>query len=157
MNDVLKNILWQQFGAAIDMLANAIKACPDTLWDTPQQYWYNAYHTIFYLDYYLSEPDGFMPPAPFGLSEFSLDEMPERTYSKEELLDYISECRKKCFDLIMGLAEDNAYRHWTNELRSYPTVEILLYNMRHVQHHAAQLNLLLRQNGFEPPKWVSQA
>ncbi len=27
-----KTMIWSQFGAAIDMLANAIRACPDDLW-----------------------------------------------------------------------------------------------------------------------------
>jgi uncharacterized damage-inducible protein DinB len=36
-------------------------------------------------------------------------------------------------------------------------VEILLYNMRHVQHHAAQLNLILRQTIDSAPGWVSKA
>lgn len=158
MEDALKNIFWQQFGASIDMLANAIKACPETLWDTPQQFWYNAYHCIFYLDYYLSDPEGFSPPEPFGFSEFDPDgALPERTYSKTELLDYLAICRKKCFDVIMELNDITAYKHWTNDYRSYPMAEMLLYNMRHVQHHAAQLNLLLRQNGYEPPRWVSRA
>jgi hypothetical protein len=30
----------------------------------------------------------------------------------------------------------------------------LLYNMRHVQHHAAQLNLILRQTIDSAPGWV---
>lgn len=157
MDDSLKNIYWQQFGAAIDMLANAVRNCPDELWDTPRQFWYNAYHCIFYLDYYLSEPLGFAPPEPFTLSEFSEHDMPERVYTKPELLEYIDACRKKCFDVIMMLTEESALKHWTNEYRSYPMAEMLLYNMRHVQHHAAQLNLLLRQNGVEPPRWVSRA
>ena len=39
---------------------------------------------------------------------------------------------------------------------NYPVLEILLYNMRHVQHHAAQLNLLLRQELDDAPDWVSR-
>jgi hypothetical protein len=27
-----RTIIWQQFGAAIDMFANALHACPDELW-----------------------------------------------------------------------------------------------------------------------------
>ncbi|MBP6569035.1 MAG: hypothetical protein KA270_17810, partial [Saprospiraceae bacterium] len=38
-----------------------------------------------------------------------------------------------------------------------PVLEILLYNMRHVQHHTGQLNLLLRQNVHQSPKWVFRA
>lgn len=35
--------------------------------------------------------------------------------------------------------------------------ELLLYNMRHVQGHAAQLNLLLGQKMGSAPDWVTQA
>ena len=35
--------------------------------------------------------------------------------------------------------------------------ELLLYNMRHVQHHAAQLHLILRQTIDSAPGWVSKA
>ena len=35
--------------------------------------------------------------------------------------------------------------------------ELLLYNMRHVQHHAAQLNLILRQQTDSAPGWVAKA
>jgi uncharacterized damage-inducible protein DinB len=34
--------------------------------------------------------------------------------------------------------------------------ELLLYNMRHVQHHAAQLNMRLRQTIDSAPDWVSK-
>ncbi|MBK8554122.1 MAG: hypothetical protein IPL53_24965 [Ignavibacteria bacterium] len=56
-------------------------------------------------------------------------------------------------------------QHWIEEpdnlacpetLR-YSVFEILLYNMRHVQHHAAQLNLLLRKKINMAPDWVSEA
>ena len=39
---------------------------------------------------------------------------------------------------------------------NYSVLEILLYNMRHVQHHVAQLNLLLRQDINDAPTWVTQ-
>ncbi|BFP42551.1 hypothetical protein FGF1_33960 [Flavobacteriaceae bacterium GF1] len=48
-----------------------------------------------------------------------------------------------------------ATSRWKNDYKDYPVLEILLYNMRHVQHHAAQLNLLLRQEINDSPKWVS--
>jgi uncharacterized damage-inducible protein DinB len=34
--------------------------------------------------------------------------------------------------------------------------ELLIYNMRHVQHHAAQLNMLLRERTNSAPNWVSK-
>jgi uncharacterized damage-inducible protein DinB len=35
-------------------------------------------------------------------------------------------------------------------------LELLMYNMRHVQHHAAQLNLILRQETDSAPGWVAK-
>lgn len=158
MEDSFKTILWKQFGASIDMLENSVAACPDSLWNDGSQFWYTAYHTIFFLDYYLSEDaNNFHPPAPFTLSEFNPDgEMPERVYDKSELIEYIKFCKEKCRKLISELSDENLEKRFINQYRNYSRFEILLYNMRHVQHHMAQLNLLIRQSGNEPPDWVSQ-
>ncbi|HTE13119.1 MAG TPA: hypothetical protein VK645_19200 [Chitinophagaceae bacterium] len=59
--------------------------------------------------------------------------------------------------MIAGLTAADASGRFINEQKNYSTTEILLYNMRHVQHHAAQLNLLLRQGMMEPSRWVSRA
>ena len=32
MDTACKETIWRQFGAAIDMLENAITACPDKVW-----------------------------------------------------------------------------------------------------------------------------
>jgi DinB superfamily len=155
----LPEILWRQFGAGINMLKNAITLCPPNFWDTQKKFWYNAWHCLFFLDYYLTpEPKNFSPPAPFSLSEFE-DRMPERTYTKEEVLTYLAFCRTKCHSLIGSLTEETSKSYWTNESKtmSYNLIEILLYNMRHVQHHSAQLNLLLRQEINLAPHWVYEA
>lgn len=158
MQQLLNESLWKQFGASIKTLENAILLCPENLWDTEQRFWYNAYHTLFFLDYYLT-PDAktFLPPTPFTLSEFE-DTMPERVYSKDEILAYLQYCRRKCHDFINSITADNIETHWVNASKTmdYPIVEILLYNMRHVQHHAAQLNLILRQEINDAPDWVSR-
>jgi len=158
MDSAIKATLWKQFGASIEMLENAIVLCTDELWNSENNFWYNAYHCLFFLDYYLSlEPDEFSPPSPFTLSELDPSGvMPDRVYSKEELLSYLHFNKKKCHDLIAGLTDEIANRRWRNAYRNYSVLEILLYNMRHVQHHAAQLNLILRQETDNAPAWVSQ-
>ncbi len=157
MDRSIQETLWRQFGASIDMLENAIKHCPPEFWDTEKYFWYNAYHGLFWLDYYLTlQPDTFAPPSPYTLSEFDTSgKMPDRAYTKEELLAYLGHCREKCRDLILGMTDEIARLRWVNAHKDYSVLEILLYNMRHVQHHAAQLNLLLRQEIDDAPKWVS--
>lgn len=159
MESTLKTDLWNQFGASLDMLENAIVMCPSDFWDTKQKFWYNAFHCIFFLDYYLSsQPKDFVPPLPFDFSEFE-DRMPERVYIKAEILAYLSHCKKKSQDLFEDLTLEKLKNRWINQSgnMNYSIFEILIYNLRHVQHHAAQLNLLLRQNTNDSPEWVFRA
>lgn len=159
MEQSLKEEIWRQFGASIDMLENAIKLCPTHFWDTEKKFWYISYHCLFWLDYYLTlNPNEYAPPYPYTTSEFDPEgSLPDRTYTKEELLSYLEYGRQKCHDLVFNLTDEISNSHWVNEYKDYSVFEIILYNMRHVQHHSAQLNLLLRQEIDDAPKWVSVA
>jgi hypothetical protein len=86
----IKEAIWNQLGASIDMLENAINMCPDEHWDTTLNFWYTSYHCIFWTDYYLTtEPSKFEPPTPFTFSEFDpTGKKPDRTYNKTEVLTY---------------------------------------------------------------------
>ena len=154
-----KEMLWHQYGAALDMLEHAMVACPDHVWGDKvdwHEFWYLASHTLFFTDLDLSETsEGFMPPPPFGLEE--LDErgvLPPRVYTKEELLTYLAHCREKLRKTIGELTEEKANREAVGLRDGYTFAELYLYSMRHVQHHAAQLNLLLRQKIDSAPRWV---
>ena len=162
-----KTALWQQFGAAIDMLDNALRDCPDELWAADawedrsapgfSAFWYLAYHTLFWLDLYLSETgEGFTPPAPFGLEELDPDgKLPPRAFTRSELQDYLVHGRRKCHETIMSLTDVELGRPRTRA--EMPFAELLLYNMRHVQEHAAQLNMFLGQRAGLAAGWVGRA
>jgi len=171
METTLRTALWWQFGAAIDMLKNALVACPaslwkERLWSAPSahslppwlppefaQFWYIVYHTLFWLDLYLSgsREEDFAPPAPFIWTEGNPAVSPERPYTKEELLVYLVQMRQKCQTTIADLSDEKAHQQvdypWT-EGKSVSYLELLLYTMRHVQEHAAQLSLFLGQHGI---------
>jgi len=162
MDAFWRTILWQQFGAAIDMLENALVACPDELWSDRSrrpELWYVVYHTLFYLDLYLSgSVEGFVPPAPFTLDELDPEGLvPDPPYTKDELRTYLEHGRRKCRETIEALTDEDARRRCNFEWVDVTGAELLLYNMRHVQHHAAQLNLLLRQTIDSAPRWVVKA
>lgn len=161
MDSQWKAISWQQFGASIDMLENALDACPEAVWGDRTQrpeFWYVAFHTLFYLDLYLSESHvGFAPPAPFTLDE--MDErglLPDRVYTKEELKKYLTHGRDKCRTTIAGMNEEQANRRCGFEWLDISVGEAIMYNMRHVQHHVGQLNLILRQKADSAPRWVQK-
>ena len=174
MDSLWKDALWQQFGATIDMLENALLACPDTHWHgilwrdqtdpslPPTTFWYITYHTLFWLDLYLtgSHEEDFAPPAPFTTTELEEGVLPERPYSKDELHAYLIHLRQKCQTTIAGLTDEKAHRQveYPGEGKPVSYGELLLYTMRHVQEHAAQLNLFLGQNGIAGASdWVPRA
>ena len=161
MDSTWKEIIWQQFGAAIDMLENAMLACPEELWsDRSEQpeFWYVAYHALFWLDLYLSDSaEGFVPPSPFTLSELDpTGLLPERVYTKKELQTYLGLSRRKCRATIEALTDEKTHERFVFGSIDLNFGELMLYNMRHVQHHAAQLNLILRQKFDSAPRWVKQ-
>ena len=176
MDNVWSAVLWKQFGAAIDMLDDAMLACPDSLWRQPvwhdpsvpsqrAEFWYVAYHTLFWLDLYLfGSEEGFAPPAPFTLveEEDSVSSLPDRPYSKDELRAYLVSVRQKCRAIIETMSDEYA-RHpvdfpWITEGEAVSYFELQLYNMRHVQEHAAQLSLLLGQHDVQADiDWVARA
>jgi uncharacterized damage-inducible protein DinB len=49
---------------------------------------------------------------------------------------------------------EKANRRCGFEWLDLSVAEMLLYNMRHVQHHAGQLNRILRQKIDSAPRWV---
>jgi DinB family protein len=167
-----KGVLWLQLGAAIDMLENAINACPDAVWSDPSRkpewpendvvgFWYLVYHTLFMLDFYLSfvPEEEFAPPAPFNLDELDpAGVLPGHPYTKDEMRAYLEHGRTKCRTAIEALDEKDAFERKVPTRPDMSVAELYLYNMRHVQHHTAQLNLILRQRtSTPPPRWVSKA
>lgn len=162
MDDVWRGAVWRQFGAAVEMLENAVRACPAELWGERgrgPECWYVVYHTLFFLDLYLSgSAEGFAPPEPFTLDELDpAGVMPERVYTKEELLDYMRHGREKCRATVLALTAERAGARCVFRRFEMSFAELLLYNMRHVQHHAGQLNLMLRQEAGAAPGWVGAA
>jgi hypothetical protein len=169
METTWNTIVWRQFGAAIDMLENALNACPDQLWQERlydersaqpgfAEFWYVAYHALFWLDFYLSDSaEGFTPPAPFTLSEFDPDLLPERVYTKAELQTYLEHGRNKCRTTLDTVADLLAPQRCRPDWPEMSVVELMLYNMRHVQEHAAQLSLYLGQESGWVSRWVSKA
>ena len=169
--------LWRQFGAAIDMLDNALAACPEELWQEPlwpipadqplapefAAFWYVGYHALFWLDFYLTgSKEGFAPPAPITLAEFDPDgALPERPYTQEELRAYLAYTRQKGRTILLALTDELARRpfefSWAHG-QPASFLELQLYNLRHVQEHAAQLSLFLGQHAISAgPSWVARA
>ncbi len=158
MGIIAKEMLWRQFAIAIDSFGGALRSCPDDLWEKPlwrddpsqwvapgfSKFWYLCYHTLFWLDLYLTGAEkDFIPPDPFDLVEMQEGEILPRVYSKEELIGYFEFCRQRCHDTILDMTMEQANRICRFAWGELPFAELMLYTMRHVEQHAAQLYMFL--------------
>ena len=169
MNNSFKEAIWNQFGASIDMLIHAISSCPDDYFLTRKRFYYIAYHSTLFLDYYLTlPPSNFIPILPFTQmdanerpSEAIGDLVPNEIYTKQELIAYIESSRAKCKSIIDNLTDEKLSERFVEgddeTDMNYSILEILLYNLRHTQHHTAQLNILIRQDLDKHMEWAFRA
>ncbi len=158
-----KALVWNQYGAALDMLEDAIRLCPDSLWtlvlwDDPDdarygQFWFLAYHAVFWSDlYFTGTGEGFAPPAPFVRGR-----LPDQLYTKDQVLAYLDACRATGQATLASLTDERAERMCVFQWMEKSFLELQIYALRHVQEHAGQLSLALGQQGVTGFDWVASA
>ena len=170
MTIIDNKMLHRQFAAAIDMLAETLRDCPDELWEQPMwgdqadqwvaagfsEFWYVGFHALFWLDLYLfGAAEGFAPPEPFSLAEMLPNEQQPRTYARAELLTYVDHCKAKCQELVGGMTEAQAARRCRFPWGELTYGELQLDNMRHVMEHGAQMRMFLGQRQGRASRWKS--
>lgn len=158
----------QELGAAIEMLSNAIKNADDDVWDSPsdeRRFWNIAYHTIFFLDIYLSDfdpditdvEDQYRVPAYLKEWEevYNFDEVHEPAMPKEVLQRFLEETRSTLRSRFAeGIVESQTEKRATSWLKMSKGA-VLLYNMRHIMQHVGHLNDILRTHGLQTSRWLS--
>jgi hypothetical protein len=168
MQSYWQTVIGRQFAAAIQMIRSAVDACPDELWNrradgTP--FWHLAYHALFFIDFYLSDDE-----KSFHVIDFHRDKAqflpgdygeyggvvttPEQPFHKSQLLEYADHCLRKCDEAMGKLTDQRALERcgfWWYKLN---VGEFLLNNLRHAQHHAGQLALLLRRHADIGVDWL---
>lgn len=170
MTNYWPEVIGRQFVAAVEMLRDSIQACPQELWDDREDgtpFWHLAYHVLFYCDFYLSESEdafeardfhvdqyNFLPGDYTGYLDFGVVSTPNDCLSKDSLLAYAEHCIAKSKSVFAELTEERARQRcgfWWYELN---VGEFLINNLRHVQHHTAQLALILRRRADIGVEWM---
>lgn len=155
-------IVKSQFSAALAMFEQAVQACPDAHWNNPahiDRFWHVAYHTLFYTDLYLGLPDNDFVARPYHFDKAQwFPEDPAEyekitIFPKTDILAYLAFVRERLDTVIGRLVDVSLDRPCPFTWLDMSIPECLLYNMRHVQHHAAQLLLMMQQAGIMEPVW----
>jgi len=161
----LRTILKSQYHAALDMLKQSVELCPDELWlssEHPNAFWHVAYHGVFVTYVYL-HPDfeGFRPwpnhregyqfmgPVP---GNPQLRPKIEEPYSKSQILEFV----RLSDGMVDGMVEKLDLEASESGFPWYKMskLEHQMVNLRHLQHHIAQLADRLRRVAGIGVDWV---
>ncbi len=145
----IKKVIQSQYLAAMEMLKQALAKCPDSFWNAPKdrnKFWHVAYHAIFYTHLYLQDAEKdfkpwknhrneyqFLGPVPWPPHNLPKISAP---YAREELLDYLAFVREQVLVRVPALDLEAASGF---DWLPFGKLELQFYNIRHLQHHAAEL------------------
>jgi len=155
------------FHAALSMRNTCVSQCPDEEWETNVGnflFWQVAYHTLYYADLYLSPNEKSFTPPSFHRENYQffgrLPWPPHETvladdpYDKETILAYLQRCRRKASEMITEettASLEGPCGFWWYRI---PRSEFHMNNVRHIQHHAAQMSQHLRGSVGIEIGWV---
>jgi hypothetical protein len=165
MLDTFKDLTVKQLEAALCTLNVCIDRCPDSVWDGRVGnllFCQVVFHTLFYADYYLGrDEESFRGqafhrdhPRFFGDYEEFEDRAPRLRYDRASVRAYLDHCRRKVSEVIAAETAQTLSAPSGFARRTFSRAELHVYNIRHIQHHAAQLSLRLRIEANESIPWV---
>jgi len=170
MREILQELLAHQFEASLCTLHLAVTRCPEAKWDEPVgklKFCQVAFHTLFCADVYLQAGEGreALRGQAFHVEHADVfrdyeeleDREPVLVYGKPFVLEYLQFVRGKARETVGRESAEVLSGPSGFSWRKCSRAELHVYNIRHIQHHAAQLSLRLRIDaGVEIP-WVGHA
>ena len=164
MLHTLKEVFANQFHAALCTLSECIDRCPDAAWKSKivnLEFSQVAFHTLIFADYYLGEGDETFRRQPFHLDnqgrfgeyeEFE-DRVPVTLYEPPFIQAYVAHCRAKSSATIATETAESLSAKSPFPRLAFSRAEVHVHNIRHIQHHAAQLILRLRRDYQQDMPW----
>lgn len=164
MLGTFKEVLTNQYGAALCTLDSCIERCPDAAWKAKivnYEFSQVVFHTLIYTDYYLGDGDETFYKQPFhvgnpgcfgGYEEFE-DRIPVTLYDRPFLRSYVAFCRAKYPAVIAAETAESLAGPSPFSWLPFSRAETHVHNIRHIQSHAAQLILRLRRDFGQDMPW----
>ena len=125
------------------------------------RFWHIAYHVLFYTHLYLADDEEAFEAWAHSRKDYELfDPVPwlpgftpeiDEPYTKEQIMGFVDHCREEVDRRIPSLdPEAESGFFWL----PFSKLELQFYNIRHIQHHTAQLADRLRNHASIGVVWV---
>ena len=154
-SNLLPTILLGQYEATFGTLHDIVKQCPDNVWEgkvAKHPFSESAFHALFFADLYLGESVESVKDQDFhqkhaevfdGYEELEF-QTPVKQYDREFVLEYLQHCRDKAGQVLNGASPEYLEQNTGIEWHDLSRAEMHIYNIRHLQHHCAQLIMRMR-------------
>ena len=163
MLETFKQLLAHQYAAALCTLNACIERCPDANWNAPVgslAFCQVAFHALFFTDLYLGQDKEALRRQPFHRDHErffrdyeELEDRPQQwLYERPFIRAYLGHCRDKASQAVAAETEQTLEAR-AGFGRDYSRAELHVVNIRHLQHHAAQLSLRLRLDAHVQVPW----
>ncbi len=163
--ELLINILHSQYRASLGMFSDVLKRIPEDLWNTNEYSnpnWQIIYHTLWATKFYLAKDSdyhvSFKGAIEGGESLGGTRDWENPTNAvksgafakKEDLISFLNEIITNLHYSIEELPfEDYSGFDWY----PYTRFELHINNIRHIQHHTAQMIERLKAKGISGLNW----
>ena len=151
---MLRTVLKSQYHASLAMLREAVERCPPEEWVSTghkNAFWQVSYHALFFAHLYLQRDE-----AAFRLWEQHRGEgdgISGEPYTQAQVLEYWEFCDRMVDDAVDALDLDCTESGFSWYRMS--KLEHQFVNIRHIQHHAAQLIDRVRSAADVGIRWVA--
>ncbi len=165
MLDTFKELTAKQLEAALGTVDACVDRCPQAAWDAPvgnHAFCQVAFHGLFWADLYLGLDLDALRVQPFHRDHQDFfrdyeeleDRAPRLLYDRSSIKTYLEFCRAKTREVIAAETTESLQALSEFDWLPFSRAEVYTYNIRHVQHHAAQLSLRLRIDVDENIPWI---
>lgn len=157
-----------QYEAALQTLNQCVELCPADHWDKPvaqNPFCECVFHALFFADLYLGNDTASLReqefhrkhPEIFRDYEELEDCVPVALYDRVMIDQYAKFVAQKAHVVLDSESEESLAQTVGFEWLDIRRAEMHPYNIRHIQHHAAQLILKLRLGTQADPNWYRTA
>ncbi|MHC5108400.1 MAG: DinB family protein [Planctomycetota bacterium] len=155
MIDAIRSMFDNQYQAALCMMRSCIDDCPESKWNEPVAnlaFCQAVFHTLFFVDCYLGQDSESMREQAFHRAHESFfrnyeeleDRKQELLYDRATTLAYLDHCRHKAREVVAAETESSLALRTGFDHLPFSRAELHVMNIRHIQHHTAQLSLRRR-------------
>lgn len=154
METNLRAILKAHFCSTISMIDDLIESCPKDVWTSSENLvWKHVFHAICGIEFWFRTGDmKFAEPLIRNDVTPDFDKHTSDYATKKEMKEYLNRNISFAQDFFASLTEDSLSEP-ADVYKKITKLDVILMQIRHIQHHVGYCNSVIKNNGGTPAQW----